>query len=41
MTIDDFVQTMDKSSNLRRLIDASKGRYTAIGYKGKMEECTI
>ena len=38
MTVDDFVQTMDKSSNLRRLIDASKGRYTAIGYKGKMED---
>ena len=38
ITVDEFVQTMDKSSNLRRLIDASKGRYTAIGYKGKMEE---
>ena len=41
MTIDDLVQTMDKSSNLRKLIDASKGRYTAIGYKGKMEERTM
>nr|XP_022295286.1 GTPase IMAP family member 4-like [Crassostrea virginica]XP_022295287.1 GTPase IMAP family member 4-like [Crassostrea virginica] len=40
-TVDEFVQTMDKSSNLRRLIDASKGRYTAIGYKGKMEERTM
>ena len=41
ITVDEFVQTMDKSSNLRRLIDASKGRYTAIGYKGKMEERTM
>ena len=41
ITVNDFVQTMDKSSNLRRLIDASKGRYTAIGYKGKMEERTM
>ena len=41
ITVDDFVQTMDKSSNLRRLIDASKNRYTAIGYKGKMEERTM
>ena len=38
ITVNDFVQTMDKSSNLRRLIDASKGRYTGIGYKGKMAE---
>ncbi|XP_078340255.1 GTPase IMAP family member 9-like isoform X2 [Crassostrea virginica] len=41
ITLNDFVKTMDKSSNLRRLIDASKGRYTAIGYKGKMEERTM
>nr|XP_022295275.1 GTPase IMAP family member 4-like isoform X2 [Crassostrea virginica]XP_022295276.1 GTPase IMAP family member 4-like isoform X2 [Crassostrea virginica]XP_022295277.1 GTPase IMAP family member 4-like isoform X2 [Crassostrea virginica]XP_022295278.1 GTPase IMAP family member 4-like isoform X2 [Crassostrea virginica]XP_022295279.1 GTPase IMAP family member 4-like isoform X2 [Crassostrea virginica] len=41
ITVDDFVQTMNKSSNLRRLIDASKGRYTAIGYKGKIEERTM
>ena len=41
ITVNDFVQTMDESSNLRRLIDASKGRYTAIGYKGKMEERTM
>lgn len=38
MTVDDFVQTLDKSSNLRRIIDASKGRYTSIGYKGKIED---
>ena len=25
-------------SNLRRIIDASKGRYTSIGYKGKTED---
>lgn len=38
MTIDDFVQTMDKSFNLRKLIDESKGRYTAIGHRGRKEE---
>ena len=38
LTIDDFVQNMDKSTNLRRLIDESKGRYTAIGYKGMTED---
>lgn len=38
MTIDDFVQTMDNSSNLRKLINESKGRYTAIEYKGSEEE---
>lgn len=38
ITIDDFVQTMDKSSNLRKLIDETNGRYTAIGYKGREEE---
>lgn len=38
MTIDDFVQTMDNSSNLRKLINESKGRYTAIGYEGSEEE---
>lgn len=31
-TIDDFVKTIDKSSNLRKLINESKGRYMAIGY---------
>nr|XP_034334094.1 GTPase IMAP family member 9-like isoform X2 [Crassostrea gigas] len=38
MTIDSFVQTMDKSSNLRKLIDESKHRYTALGYRGPEEE---
>nr|XP_034334083.1 GTPase IMAP family member 9-like isoform X1 [Crassostrea gigas] len=38
MTIDDFVKTLDNSSNLRKLIDESKGRYTAIGYKGQEDE---
>lgn len=38
MTIDDFVQTMDNSSNLRKLINKSRGRYTAIGYKGQKED---
>lgn len=38
ITIDDFVQTMDNSSNLRKLIDESNGRYTAIGYKGQDED---
>lgn len=38
ITIHDFVKTMDNSSNLRKLIGESKGRYTAIGYKGPEEE---
>lgn len=38
MTIDDYVNTLGKSSNLRKLIDESRGRYTAIGYKGREEE---
>lgn len=38
MAIDDFVKTLDKSSNLRKLIDETNGRYTAIGYKGPEEE---
>lgn len=36
--IDEFVKTIDKSSNLGKLIDESKGRYTAIGYKGRKED---
>lgn len=38
ITIDDFVKTMDNSSNLRQLIGDCKGRFTAIGYKGQEEE---
>lgn len=38
MTIDDFLKTFDNSSNLRKLIDVTNGRYTAIGYKGREEE---
>ncbi|XP_062605434.1 GTPase IMAP family member 9-like isoform X2 [Saccostrea cucullata] len=38
MTIDDFVRTMDNSSNLKVLIDEIHERYTAIGYKGRHEE---
>lgn len=37
-TIDDFVQTIDNSSNIRKLIDECKGRYTAIGYRGREED---
>lgn len=37
-TVDDFVKSMDKSSNLSRLIDASNGRYIGLGYKEKMED---
>jgi hypothetical protein len=33
MTIGDFVRTLDKTSNLKALIDETDGRYTAIGYK--------
>nr|XP_034334084.1 GTPase IMAP family member 9-like isoform X2 [Crassostrea gigas]XP_034334085.1 GTPase IMAP family member 9-like isoform X2 [Crassostrea gigas]XP_034334086.1 GTPase IMAP family member 9-like isoform X2 [Crassostrea gigas]XP_034334087.1 GTPase IMAP family member 9-like isoform X2 [Crassostrea gigas]XP_034334089.1 GTPase IMAP family member 9-like isoform X2 [Crassostrea gigas]XP_034334090.1 GTPase IMAP family member 9-like isoform X2 [Crassostrea gigas]XP_034334091.1 GTPase IMAP family member len=38
MTIDDFVETINKSSNLRKLIHESRDRYTAIGYRGPKEE---
>lgn len=38
LSIDDFVKTIDSSSNLRKLIDQSKGRYTAIGYRGQEED---
>lgn len=38
MTVEYFVQTLDKSSNPRRLIDACKSRYTAIGYNGNTED---
>lgn len=37
-TIDDFVKTIDKSSNLRKLINESKGRYMAIGYEGEVKK---
>lgn len=38
ITIDDFIETIDRSSNLRKLIDQSKGRYTAIGNNGREED---
>lgn len=38
LSIDDFVKTIDSSSNLRKLIDQSKGRYSAIGYRGQEED---
>lgn len=38
MTIDDFVKTIDKSSNLRKLNNESKGRYMAIGYEGEAKK---
>ncbi|XP_048770850.1 GTPase IMAP family member 9-like [Ostrea edulis] len=38
LTIDDFVHTMDDESNLKSLINETKGRYTAIGYKGRQSE---
>lgn len=38
ITIDDFIETIDSSSNLRKLIDQSKGRYTAIGNNGREED---
>lgn len=37
-TIDDFVKTIDKSSNFRKLINESKGRYMAIGYEGEVKK---
>lgn len=38
MTIDDFVKTINKSSNIWKLIDESKGRYLAMGYRGRKED---
>lgn len=38
MTIDEFVQTMDKSSNLQKLIEKSHNRYIAFGYKGDIND---
>jgi GTPase Era involved in 16S rRNA processing len=38
MTIDDFVRTLDKTSNLKALIDETDGRYTAIGYRGQQNK---
>ena len=38
MTVDDYVQSLNTSSSLRKLIDGSKNRYIAIGYKEKMED---
>lgn len=38
ITIDDFVQTLDNSSNLRKLIIESKVRYAAIGDKWQEED---
>ncbi|XP_061177019.1 GTPase IMAP family member 8-like [Saccostrea echinata] len=34
MTVKDYVNTLNKTSNLRILIDDIDGRYTAIGYRG-------
>ncbi|XP_062605432.1 GTPase IMAP family member 9-like isoform X2 [Saccostrea cucullata] len=38
MTIDDFVRTMDKTSNLKIIIDEIDERYIAIGLKGRRED---
>ncbi|XP_062606709.1 GTPase IMAP family member 9-like [Saccostrea cucullata] len=38
MSIEDFVRTMDKDSNIKVLIDEIQGRSTAIGYKGRKED---
>lgn len=38
MTIDEFVQTMDKSSNLQKLIEKCNKRYIAFGYKGDIND---
>ena len=41
MTIEDYVKTLDTSSNLRKLIDGCKNRYTSIGYNGKLSDRTL
>ncbi|XP_078311097.1 GTPase IMAP family member 9-like [Crassostrea virginica] len=41
MTVDDYVKTLEASSNLRKLINECKNRYTAIGYKGNKEDRTL
>lgn len=41
MTVDDYVKTFEASSNLRKLINGCKNRYTAIGYKGNTEDRTL
>jgi GTPase Era involved in 16S rRNA processing len=38
MSIEDFVSTLDNKSNLKSLINETKGRYTAIGYKGQQSD---
>lgn len=41
MTVDDYVKTLDTSSNLRKLIKDSNNRYTALGYMGNTEDRTL
>ena len=41
ITVDDYVKTLDTSSNLRKLIKDSNNRYTAIGYMGNTEDRTL
>lgn len=38
MSVDDFVETIEISSNLRKLINDSERRYAAIGYGGRKED---
>ncbi|XP_062618310.1 GTPase IMAP family member 9-like [Saccostrea cucullata] len=38
MTIQDFVSTMNKSSNLAIILHEIQGRYMAIGYRGQQKE---
>lgn len=42
ITVDEYVQSLNTSSSLslRKLIDGSKNRYIAIGYKGEEEDRT-
>lgn len=37
-TIEDFVDTIERSSNLRKLIEESGRRFTSIGYKGQIKD---
>ena len=42
ITVDEYIQSLNTSSSLslRKLIDGSKNRYIAIGYKGEEEDRT-
>lgn len=38
MSLDEFVKTIEKDSNLHRLIEASRRNYMALGYNGEVKD---